>query len=122
MNDEIVRLLVRQIEQVWSGVLCGGPPFLHARFEFMKSEAQPGDLVLVTSAPRNTELFRLGWLVCTGQQAFSGDWGDEEAPTEKFWEIETLGEGARFRWTNVSLLRVFNEDGLDHALTPVRRP
>ena len=122
MNEQLIRLLVKQIEQVWSGVLCAGPPYLHARFKFMQSEAQPGDLVLMASTPRNTDLFRIGWLVGTGQQPFPGYEHNDEVPKEKFWEIETLSEGARFRWVNVSVLRVFNEDGLDHTLSPVRKP
>ena len=121
MNEQGVKILVRQIEQAWTGVLCGGPPYLRARFSFMKSEAQIGDLVLITSAPRNTELFRLGWLNEVGTQPFPGDWGDETPPIERYWQTETLHDGRLFKWTNVGVLRVFNEDFLDHSLTPVRK-
>ena len=125
MNDQLIRLLVKQIEQVWSGTLCSGPPYLNARFEFMKSEAQIGDLVLIDHTPRNVDLLRIGWLDEIGTQPFPNqnpeDWAPEEIPKERYWQIETLHDGRLFKWTNVSVLRVFNEDGLDHTLSPVRK-
>lgn len=112
-TEQVIGLLVKQIELVWSGVLRGdidGRSRLLG--EVMRSPARVGDLVLVGHVhPNVPAIDRLGWLERIEDALWQGEWdAGEPRPIERHWIIRRLVKPLdgpeTINWTNVQILRV----------------
>ncbi len=120
MSEFLLRLLVDQVELVWSGVLRGdidGRSRVLA--ERMRVGAKIGELVVITHVGRDVPASdRIGWLETIEDAPLQGEWPDDERrPLVRYWTIRRLGSGTTIRWENVAVLRVLREDARDQLVS-----